>query len=176
MKILQGEDIPELRSGHLENQPFGDLLETESRRILTAATLLEPCIQTIECSAESSDDSNWNGMERFIQPFEISYELDNMAPPADPSPEKEKPALKVVSQTRKRTSPLRRHSQREGEMEKNGRKMEKNGRKTQKAIREAQKNIREIRYSLNEFIDRNGQLQTHTASQLVSRTRSTLPL
>lgn len=154
VKVLQNGEASALPSSHLENKPFGDLLKTESQRILVVATLLEPCTQKMECSMRS-DDSDWNGWERFIQPFEISYEYDNTMPPADPSPEKEKSALKMVSTTQKRVSPPKPHPKKEGK---------------------GNKPVRKTRYSLNAFIDRNGQLQTHTASQLVAKTRNTLPL
>lgn len=154
MKILQDDDAPVLPSCHLEDKPFGDLIETELQRILTEATLSEPCVQRIE-PATTSSDSSWNGWERFIQPFEISYEYDNATPPADPSPEKEKPELKMVSHTQKRASPPKEHIKREGKVK---------------------KPAQQTRYSLTAFIDRNGLLQTHTASQLVAKTRNTLPL
>ena len=154
MKILQDGDAPVLPSCHMEDKPFGDWMETELQRILTEATLLEPCIQRIE-PATTSGDSSWIGWERFIQPFEISYEYDSTAPPADPSPEKEKPELKMVSHTQKRASPPKEHSKKEGKLK---------------------KPIRQARYSLTAFINRNGLLQTHMASQLVAKTRNTLPL
>lgn len=78
-----------LPSCHLEDKPFGDLIETELQRILTEATLSEP-VHPEDEPATTSSDSSWNGWERFIQPFEISYEYDNATLPADPSPEKEK--------------------------------------------------------------------------------------
>ena len=177
------------------NGVFESILESEYCQIETMVTLSDPTAQllpSLPSDVNKSDQNQWIGIERFIRPFEITYDYDtaecmnasetgnnnSMSAPTTTSPEMVAPAKNLMTVTTPVTVNIPaeittsdRPLQISTETRSKSTVKNKSTSKKKKV-----KSPQSQRYDWTQFLDKQGILYTHTCSQLITKKRSTLSL
>ena len=181
---------PSIETKESINDVYESILESEYHHIETMVTLSNPTAQllpSLSNEVAEVDQRQWIGIERFIRPFEITYDYDaaenvNVSDPMNPvnipitaNSTSMKPTMDPI------TVPPPVGVNIPAETSTTGKQLHVPHSKAAVRTKVISKRKKPTsshvhRYDWTRFLDKQGLLYTHTCSQLITKKRSTLSL